>query len=127
MLSKTTAAANVTTLTGTLTRLHVPTTAALVVKLSSSDKTRVTVPATVTIPAGKAAVTFTVRIKHSTTATATHVVTLPASKSGLVAGSAMLTVQDMAKPTPRHVDAGTIHGDGESRYRLSQPSLPRRT
>ncbi|MBV9468182.1 MAG: tandem-95 repeat protein, partial [Abitibacteriaceae bacterium] len=99
-LPRTSVAENAGSLTATVTRLHVPITDSLTVNLSSSDKTRVAVPTTVTIPAGKAATTFKVTILNNKVVDGNHVVTLTASETGLLAGTSKLTVVDDDKPTP---------------------------
>ncbi|MBV9467858.1 MAG: tandem-95 repeat protein, partial [Abitibacteriaceae bacterium] len=103
-LPKTSVAENAGSLTATVTRLHVPTTAALAVSLASSDKTRVTVPATVTIPAKAASVTLKVTVINNKVVDGNHLITLTAAKSGFLAGTTKLTVLDDDKApvtTPR--------------------------
>ncbi|MBV9469462.1 MAG: CSLREA domain-containing protein, partial [Abitibacteriaceae bacterium] len=85
---------------GTVTR-NTSTSAPLVVSLANSDATKVTVPATVTIPAGAASVTFPVGAVDNSVVDGNKTVTLTATSSGLNAGVASVTVTDNdVTPTP---------------------------
>lgn len=64
-------------MTGTLTVASAPF-SALTVALTSSDLTEVTVPATVTIPAGQTSITFPVTIVDDTEIDGTQSVTITA-------------------------------------------------
>jgi len=67
---------------------------ALTVSLVSSDLTAATVPATVTIPAGQAAVTFTVTAVDDSVTDGDQVAVITASAAGWFGGEAALTVAD---------------------------------
>lgn len=79
----------------TITRSRVDSTA-LVVNLASSDTTRATIPATVTIPGGAASVTVSVAAVDNSTvdATSSTAVTLTASATNFASVSAVFTVTD---------------------------------
>lgn len=65
--------------TGTVTRVNMDTSQALVVNLKSSDTTQVTVPGNVTIPAGASAVNFTVGAVDNFVVDPTRTVTITAT------------------------------------------------
>ena len=67
---------------------------ALTVSLVSSDLTAATVPATITIPAGQASVTFTVTAVDDSVTDGDQVAVITASAAGFFAGEAALTVSD---------------------------------
>ena len=85
------AGANATT--ATITR-NTATTSALVVTLTNSDSKDVTVPQTVTIPAGSASATFVVGTINNHIVEGTQSATLMASATGLASGGDTLTVTD---------------------------------
>jgi len=76
-----------------------PTTDSLVVTLTNSDATDVSIPATVTIPAGQTSAIFTVGTINNNVVEGNQVATLTASASGLVSGSDVLQVTDSNVPT----------------------------
>ncbi len=84
--------------TATVTR-NTATTNALVVTLANSDPAGVSIPATVTIPAGQASVTFPVGTINPGVVVGTQTATLTASATGLASGSDILTVTDVNVPT----------------------------
>ena len=84
--------------TATVTR-NADTTGALVVSIANSDPNDVTVPQTVTIPAGATSVTFAVGTINNHVVEGTQTAALTASATGLVSGSATLTVTDTNVPT----------------------------
>ncbi len=86
-------AAGSTATTATVTR-NTDTTSSLVVSIGNSDSNDVTVPPTVTIPAGATSVTFPVGTINNHVVEGTQIATLTASATGLIAGSTTLTVTD---------------------------------
>ncbi len=86
-----------TTTTATVTR-NTDTTGALVVTLSSSAPTEATVPATVTIPAGEASVSFTVDSVQSNVPENLEDVQISATATGLGTGIATLAITDVQQP-----------------------------
>lgn len=84
--------ANVTS--ATVTRTETSTTEALIVTLSSSDISEVTVPATVTIPAGQSSFTFDVTAIDDAFADGTQSVTLTATANGFTSDSSSISVSD---------------------------------
>ena len=78
---------------GTVTR-DTPTTSALTVSLLSSNTNKLTVPATVTIPAGQVSVTFPVTVVNDGTIDGNESATITASASGFQSGSDSATVID---------------------------------
>ena len=81
------------TITGTLRR-NTPTTAALAVRLASSDTRKVTVPLIVTIPAGKASVNFAVRVTDNSVADGPQRVKIVSRAAGFPTAIARVTVLD---------------------------------
>ena len=79
--------------TGTVTR-NSPTNVDLVVNLLSSDTSEVRVPATVTIPAGQASVTFAVDAFNDPWIDGTQVANITAYASGFLSGSDTVTILD---------------------------------
>jgi hypothetical protein len=79
--------------TATVTRTGA-TDAAVEVRLSSSDPTAATVPATVTIPAGAASATFAVTVVDDAAGDGTQTTTIRASADGLLPGWDTLHVTD---------------------------------
>src|SRR5690606_24438444 len=80
--------------------LEEATTAALQVQLSSSDPTRATVPATVSVPAGGAGATFSVTGVPDGMPGGNSPVTITASAPGYDTGTAAVTVTNVdAQPT----------------------------
>jgi|GEM_PF-389234 len=71
-----------------------PTTASQVVTLTSSDTTKATVPATITIPAGSASATATIAAVDNTTTDGALAVTLTAAATGFANATAVVTVTD---------------------------------
>ena len=67
--------------------------------ITNSDPNDVTVPQTVTIPAGATSVTFPVGTINNHVVEGTQTATLTASATGEVSGSATLTVTDTNVPT----------------------------
>jgi hypothetical protein len=93
-------------LTATLSRINIPLSIkipALTVALTSSNRNRVTVPSTVTIPAGKLSVTFPVTLLNNRVADGDVRITITAtaSKIGLTTGTATLDVLDDDAARPR--------------------------
>jgi len=84
--------------TATVTR-NTDTTSSLDVTITNSDPNDVTVPQTVTIPAGATSVTFTVGTINNNIVEGTQTATLTASATGEVSGSDTLTVTDVNVPT----------------------------
>lgn len=78
---------------GTVTRTG-STTSDLVVNLATSDATEATVPATVTIPANQVSATFPITAVNDTFPDGNKSVTLTASATAAVSGTATLTVLD---------------------------------
>jgi hypothetical protein len=91
-------AAGASATTATVSR-NTDTSAALVVTLASSIPASVSVPQTVTIPAGQASVTFPVGTIDRGIVVGTQAATLTASATGAVSGSDTLTVTDVNVPT----------------------------
>ena len=83
--------------TATVTR-NTDTTDALVVTIANSDTTDVSVPQTVTIPAGATSVTFAVGTINTGIADGNQTATLTATATGLATGSAGLTVTNVNVP-----------------------------
>ncbi len=81
--------------TGTVTRSNSDINSALTVTLSSNDTTEATVPATITIPANRASATFAITAADDVLLDGTQTVTIMASATGYVAGSANLNVMDL--------------------------------
>ncbi|MGE0377399.1 MAG: SdrD B-like domain-containing protein, partial [Planctomycetaceae bacterium] len=79
--------------TATLTR-NTDTGSALVVQLLSDSISRVTVPTTVTIPAGQSSVTFPLTVIDNTLVDGTAQVTILATAAGFVTGSDQVIVTD---------------------------------
>jgi CARDB/Carboxypeptidase regulatory-like domain len=86
-----------TTATATVTR-NTDTTDPLLVNLTSSDPTKATVPATVTIPAGQASVSFNITTIDDHTPDGLQQVQISASAAGLDTGSAPLGITDVDLP-----------------------------
>ncbi|WP_144060025.1 FG-GAP-like repeat-containing protein [Rhodopirellula sallentina] len=78
----------------TVTRLYADTSDALVVSLSSSDRTELVVPPNVTIPAGAESVTFIANAVDDTLLDGTQDVVITASAAGLESGEGELGVTD---------------------------------
>ncbi len=99
---------------GTVT-LSSPTAIARTITLVSSDPTAVTVPATVTLPANQASVTFTPTILDDTKINGTRAVTITATAAGLVAAGGVTNVADnensnLALAVPNLSEGGTSTG-----------------
>ena len=108
-------------LIGTVTR-NTPTTNALDVSLSSSNSARISVPATVRIPAGATSATFTANGVNNAIVDASQLITI--SASGVGQGSTQLTILDdddtdgdtIANnvdncPTTRNINQANLDGD----------------
>jgi hypothetical protein len=80
--------------TGTLTRSFGDNTVDAVVTLNNSDPTRISVPATVTIPAGQTTATFNVAAIDNNVVDATNTVSITPSAAGYGAGVIRVTVTD---------------------------------
>lgn len=78
---------------GTLTT-SIPPSTAVVVQLSSSDTSTLTVPATVTIPAGQTSVNFTIAVINDTKINGTRSVTITAHEANWTDGVATISVLD---------------------------------
>ncbi len=101
----------------------------LTVTIANSDTTDVTVPATVTIPAGATSVTFAVGTINTQVADGTQTATLTASATGEASGSATLTVTNVNaahadrrleqsyRERDRHQSGNHWHGDLATRPR----------
>ena len=102
------------TAAGTVTR-NTPNTGELVVMLTSDDTTEAVVPATVTIPAGMNAATFTITAVDDPIGDGTQNVTLTAVASGLADGVVVLGVTDdePATPVTLTVDTFVDESDGD--------------
>ena len=72
---------------------------ALTVSLQSSDTSEVTVPTTVTIPAGQTSALFSVTVVDDTAIDGTQTVMLTASATGWTPGTSSLTVHDNESQT----------------------------
>ena len=103
---------------GTVSVLVAPTTD-LVVNLTSADTTRITVPASVTIPAGQTAVALPLTIVDNSFLDGPEVVAINATTAaaGYTAGSGSITVHDnetavltVNLPTTAHETDGTLAG-----------------
>ena len=79
---------------GTVSRSNTNLDQPITVQLSSSDTSEGTVPASVTIPAGQASVTFTITAVDDTLLDGTQSVTLRATSSGYIGGNRSLSVTD---------------------------------
>ncbi len=84
--------------TGTLTR-NTPTSSPLVVSLASNSIKKLRVPATVTIPAGQASVTFPVTVVNDGQIDGNTTATISAGSSGFVLGADSAVVVDDNVPT----------------------------
>jgi len=85
--------------TGTVTRSNTGNLSqALVVTLTSSDTTEATVPATVTIPAGQASVTFPITAVNDTVVDGSQNVTIRAKATSFVDGTIGIVVEDHEPP-----------------------------
>jgi hypothetical protein len=80
--------------TVTLSRLFADTTLPMVVTLGSSDRTELSVPPNVTIPAGSSSVTFTVNALDDTIFDGTQFVSITARSNGIESGDVELGVTD---------------------------------
>ncbi|MGI8978357.1 MAG: dockerin type I domain-containing protein [Pirellulaceae bacterium] len=91
-------------ITGTVTRIDLDNSAALVVSLSSSDTGEATVPTTVTIPASQNSVTFAITAVDDALADRAQTVTITASAAGHASVNKNLIVSDDETPfqNPRH-------------------------
>ncbi len=81
--------------TGRITRNNSDLAAPLVVQLTNSDLSEVSVPATVTIPAGQATTTFTLSAVDDTVLDGTQTATITAAASGYIGSSASINVTDL--------------------------------
>ncbi|MCR9199590.1 MAG: lamin tail domain-containing protein, partial [Planctomycetaceae bacterium] len=101
------------TATATVLRTDGDISAELVVTLSSDDTTEATVPATVTIPAGMAAVDFTITAVDDAIVDSTQTPTITASAATFADGSDSIDVTDddvqafVINPTTLSVDEGS--------------------
>jgi uncharacterized protein (DUF2141 family) len=80
--------------TGTVTRANTSTASALTVNLASSDTGEATVPASVTIPVSQATITFPITAVDDGLSDGTQIITITASATGYISGSAQLEVVD---------------------------------
>ncbi len=80
--------------TGRLTRSNSDIAAALVVAIANSQPTQISLPATVTIPAGQSFATFPITALDDTLLDGTQVVSLTATADGYVPGLASVSVTD---------------------------------
>ena len=85
--------AGATAVTGTVSR-NTPTATALTVNLLSSNVDKVTVPASVEIPAGQTSVQFALSAVDNTIVDGSKTVTITASRAGLTSATADVTVTD---------------------------------
>ena len=97
--------------TATVSRNTEDLTSELIVNLSSSDSGEATVPATVTIPANQASVTFNIDAVDDTLADGTQTVTVTASVTGYVDGVGTIDVTDNEVPTLTVVIAAASIGE----------------
>lgn len=74
---------------------------ALTVTLSSSDTTELLVPSTITIPAGRASVTFAPRVVDDAILDGVQKVTISARAAAAITGQLSLTVADNEKAAPK--------------------------
>jgi hypothetical protein len=91
----------------------------LVVSLASSDTGRVTVPATITIPAGQTLVSLPLTIVDNALLDGPEAVVISATAAGLVPASATIAIHDnetatltVTLPTSAHETAGVLMGAG---------------
>ncbi len=82
------------TATGTVSRNAGDLSSALVVTLTNGDSTELTIPATVTIPAGQASATFAINAVDDAIVDGTQSVTISGSATNYVGGSASVNVTD---------------------------------
>ncbi|HND52402.1 MAG TPA: Calx-beta domain-containing protein, partial [Pirellulaceae bacterium] len=92
-------AENAGSITGTVTRSNTDNSSPLTVTLAGNDATEATVPATVVIPANQSSATFTVTIVDDNEFDGTQTVTLTATATSYVGGSASLDVTDFEQLT----------------------------
>lgn len=92
-------AAGATAARGVVSR-NSSTTAALTVNLSSNNTAKVTVPATVTIPAGQTSANFNLSAVDNTIVDGSKVVAIGATSTGFEAASINVTVTDNDSTTP---------------------------
>ena len=85
---------NATPFTATVARLDAPTDADLVVTLNSSDESELTVPQSVTIPAGDVEAEFVVTPADDSLLDSTQTVTLTAGAADFLPGTATMDVTD---------------------------------
>ncbi|MEZ6042082.1 MAG: S8 family serine peptidase [Planctomycetaceae bacterium] len=84
--------------TGTVTRSDIDSVNDLIVSLASSDETELTVPATVTIPAGSSSVDFPITAVNDPDADGPQHVTISVTATNYVSGSTNVTVLDHEPP-----------------------------
>lgn len=82
-------------------RLGAPTAAALTVRLTSSQSSLVSVPASVVIPAGSDRVSFPVTVLDNSDLDGTSLVSITAEATGIFGGSAVIEVADNERATLR--------------------------
>ena len=90
------------TATGTVSRVNASLTSAVLVTLTSSDKTEATVPASVTIPSDASSTTFTLTGVNDGTGDGAKTVTITAAATGFKSGSANVTAATAALPRVRY-------------------------
>ena len=99
--------------TGTVTRNTANVSSPLVVNLSSSDTSEATVPATVTIPANQASVTFTILGIDDAIVDGAQPVTITATASGLTTATLGMTVNDNDSLWQNPTDPLDVNNDGK--------------
>ena len=105
-------AAGANAATGTLTR-NTDLNNDVVVTLTSDDTAAATVPATVTIPAGQASVTFPIAAVDDGLVDGPHTATFTATAAGFDSGTAQLTVDESDVPTLTvSIDPSTVEEGG---------------
>ena len=102
-----------TATTATVTRDSGDISGPLDVSLVSSDATEAAVPATVTIPANQASVTFDIDAVDDTLADGSQTVTVTASVTGYVDGVGTIDVTDNEVPTLTVVIAAASIGEAD--------------
>ena len=97
---------------------------ALTVALASSDPTAVTVPATVTVPAGQTSATFSPVILDDTKINGTRAVTITATATGWVAGAKAISITDNENTNLTLTVAGVAEGGTASGSVAISGTLP---
>ncbi|MEA3186703.1 MAG: hypothetical protein QOD99_533, partial [Chthoniobacter sp.] len=111
-------------LTGTVSVVPTPS-ADLNVALASSDTGALTVPATVTIPAGQTSATIPITVLDDTALNGSRIVTVSGSASGYGPGAASITVNDNETAAlSLAVPASATEGDGTAQGTVTLSAAP---